>query len=485
MPEVATDVCAGILQHVRAVVSPDCYQAWFKDLTVLDVSNGVVHMAAPNRFVRQWLEAHYRQELLTAAAELLPEVHNVALTTATAAADSAVSLAQVLEKTLPSFSTDGRDSSLPERDGRTPRRDTHRVAPLSPKFRLESFIVGKSNRLAHVAAQSVVESPGRVYNPLFLHGAHGLGKTHLMQGIAHALQERTPPANVIYLSCEEFTNAYVWAVQNRRLDAFRERFRNCDALLMDDVQFLAGREKTQEEFLHTFDALRQAHKQVVLCADAAPRDIKRLDPKLVTRFQSELVARLEAPDVALRMELVREKAKTRGMHLAHDVVELLSAHIENNVRDLEGVVCKLMALAAARRDDCTRASPGAPGSAVKEAGAVALDRELALVALRELGYLRSGPPALADVLEAIAKHYGVTADDLRSGKRHARLVQARHVGMYLSKLLTSQGVAEIGRFYGNRDHATVLHACGKIADQLKREENLQSEVQRLKQVLGR
>jgi chromosomal replication initiator protein len=204
---------------------------------------------------------------------------------------------------------------------------------------------------------------------------------------------------------------------------------------------------------------------VTICANAAPRDIKRLDLGLVTRFQSGLVARLDAPELEMRIAVTRDKAKVRGLTLAADVAEVLAAQITSNIRELEGAVCKLMALAAAERR--------------------APDRELAITALRELGYLRSGPLGLPDILTAVSQRYNVSTDEIRSNKRHASLVRVRHMGMYLSKQLTSQSVAEIGRFYGNRDHATVLHATRKLSETLKRDESLREEVQALRQVLGR
>jgi chromosomal replication initiator protein len=413
--------------------------------------------------VKQWLESHYKKELLSAASKLLPEISEIELTVQQLRpTDSSPTLAHVLDGALPSRSITNHANGFSKAEG---SHAAARRPALSPNLRLETFLVGRCNRVAHAAAESVAETPAAVYNPLFIHGAHGLGKTHLLQGIGHLLYERIPALNVTFISCEEFTNHYVSAVQNKRLDSFRSQLRGCDALLVDDVQFLAGREKTQEEFLHTFDSLRHSGKQIVLCADASPREIKRLDPKLVTRFQSGLVAQVDKPDSVLRAELLRDKSRVRGLSLAQDVAETLAAHIDSNVRELEGVVCKLMALAAAE--------------------AKAPDRELAIVALRELGYIRSGPLTLSDVLAAVTNNYGVNADEIRSGKRHASLVHARHVGMYLSKALTSQGVAEIGRFYGNRDHATVLHATRKLADLLKRDENLRLEIQKLRQVLGR
>jgi len=520
--QAVKDIGVLILEHVRAGVSPDCYQTWFGSLCVREFKNGVVHITAPNRFVKQWLESHYRKELLQAAQAVLADARSVELSLACQkASEPAKPVTDVIDGLLPPVPAAASPSQSYSANGIGARRETVRLLPLSPKFRLENFVVGVPNRLAYVAAQSVVESPGEIYNPLFLHGKQGLGKTHLLQGIAHLMLERNPPLSVIYTSCEEFTNAYISAVQFKRLDAFRARFRNCDVLLVDDVQFLAGRERTQEEFLHTFDALRQSRKQIVLSADAAPREIKRLDPKLVTRFQSELVARLEAPDQPLRVRLIQEKARARGFSLEKDVVELFATHIENNVRELEGAVCKLIALAAAYREDSkdsplahsdnrqrhlapqasneTVGSPVAPESSgpaslpPPEGAAMGEGRnnssshfyELALVAMRELGYLRSGPVTLSDILEAVCRHYAVRPDDVRSEKRGAQFVQARHVGMYLAKQLTAHSLCDIGRCYGNRNHATVLHGCDKINEFSKRDEKLQHDILALRQVLGR
>jgi chromosomal replication initiator protein len=469
-----------ILQSLRASVSPECFSTWFKDLCVMGVEGNMLRLSAPNRYVKVWVESHYKRELLKSANAFKPEVNDVEICVLVhqAAAETSSGIGKVLNN---SFHKEASVLQTPNVLAlqENSRRDTVRMTPFSPKFKLETFRVGISNRLAHSAAQCVVESPGEVYNPLFIHGAHGVGKTHLLQGIGHLITENRPKLNVIHISCEEFTNAYIIAVQTKRLDAFRARFRNCDVLLVDDVQFLGTRERTQEEFLYTFDALRNAHKQVVICADCHPRDIKKLDSKLATRFQSGLVARLDVPDQSLRLELLCDKAKVRGLNLSDEVAETLAAHINSDVRSLEGAICKLMALMAAEAHSNGRTHSHSSHSNHKP------DRELAIIALRELGYLRSGPLTLQDVLTAVSKKFSVTEDDLRGGKRHSSLVHARHVGMYLSRTLTGYSVADIGRFYGNRDHSTVLHAAAKITEMLKRDEELKSEIQTLRQYLGR
>lgn len=468
--ETAADIGIALQHHLKTVVSTDCYNTWFKELVVLGRSGTVLQMGAPNRYAKYWIESHYGPDMIKAARVLQPDVTGVEILVmsqrAVAGVDSSSALSQVLTATLPAAARSAPAQNNSHSNGSTrPARDGFTHTPLASRLRLESFVVGKCNRVAHAAAQTVSESPATVYNPLFIFGPHGLGKTHLLHGIGHLLHERIPPQNVIYAPCEEFTNHYVQAVQSRRLDAFRARYRSCDALLIDDVQFLAGKDRTQEEFQHTFDALREAQKQIVLTADCSPRELKRIDPKLLTRFQSGLVARLEIPDPLARTTILSAKAKQRGLNLPADVAETLASHLGSNVRELEGAICKLMALAAAENQ--------------------APDRELAILTLRELGYLRSGPVTLQDILTAVSQHFTISADELRGDKRHAAVVHARHIGMYLSKQLTPKSVAEIGRFYGNRDHATVLHATRKLSGLLKRDEPLKLELEKLRQLLGR
>ncbi|HEY3320312.1 MAG TPA: chromosomal replication initiator protein DnaA [Planctomycetota bacterium] len=478
MSETTPELQTSLLQRLRSVVSAECFETWFRELTLRSIEGQNVCLLAPNRHVKAWIDAHYKQELLRAALEIFPGVTGVQITVAPTAADSAVTLGSVLERALPAMQPREVLSNGALQHSDRPR-DTVRLTALSPKWRLEQFVVGKSNRVPYSAAQTVVESPGTVFNPLWLHGTHGIGKTHLLHGIAHGLTERK--LNVLHISCEEFANAYISAIQNKRVDIFRARFRSCDALLVDDVQFLSGRDRTQEEFLHTFDSLSNAHKQIVLCANAIPREIPKLDQKLATRFQHGLVAHLSPPDEMLRMAVLKHKAEARGLTLSEEVAQLFATHINGSVPQLEGALCKLIALAAAESVTPQHADVSV---AAKHDGKSFLDRRLAIVALRELGYLRSGPVTLQDILEAVSKHYGISIDDIRSAKRYAPLMRPRHVGMYLSRELTEQGVAEIGRFYGNRDHATVLFAWRKILDQRSRDENLDRDIKTLRQLLG-
>ncbi len=468
-----------LLNELKNRLSHECFQTWCKDLSVASVDGGVMRVNVPNRYVKLWLEDHYKQDLVSAATCVSPDVSRVELClTAAAIPETLPSIGSVLEKAIAPPGSLHNGSGV---DRNRPSRETVRITNLSPKFKLDGFVIGKANRVAFAAAQSIAETPGTLFNPVFLHGGQGLGKTHLLHGIGHLLIERG--LNIVHITCEEFANAYISAVQNKRLDSFRARFRSCDALLVDGIEFLTGREKTQEEFLHTFDALHSARKQIVLCSNPSPREIKKLDPRIAARFESGLVARLDAPDHALRMGVLAAKAKSRELELDAEVLELLATHVESSIGALEGAICKLMALTAAER---VHNGHGADNNGNGHSAERKLpDRELTLVALRELGYLRSGPVTLDDILNVVSRHYHASPDELRSEKRYAALVRARHMGMYLSKMLTSHSVSEIGRFYGNRDHATVLHAARKIADELKRDENMRHDLQTLRQVLGR
>jgi len=332
-------------------------------------------------------------------------------------------------------------------------------------FRLDQFIVGACNRVAHAACRSVVDKPAVMYNPLVLAGGHGLGKTHLLHAMARGVQERHPEMVGKAVSAEHFANAYLAALRDRKLDAFRQEYRNCDVLLVDDVHFLAGKEKTQDEFIHTFDALHQLGRQIVVTCSQSPREIKRLDERLRERLQAGLVANLDTPDFETRVDLVQTKAKARDLVLEVPAAELLAYRIEKSVRELEGAVCKLAALVAAEER--------------------APDHETALLALCELGYVREGPLTCDEIVASVAKRFGQSPDEIRSGRRHASLVRARHLAMYLAKQLTKLSLSEIGRFFGNRDHSTVLHAIRKVEGETRRSATLREELLALRRSLGR
>lgn len=453
MSDVRLATCELLRQRLQTLVPIETYNAWFRHLTVQDCTNDTLRLTVPSRYIKHWIETHYQNELIQVAQTLAPELKTVEVQVTEAPACKPHTIAATIDRVLPRPDHSNAPLVRPA--------VTHSVLP----FDLEQFVVGTCNRVAHAACTSVVDKPALLYNPLVLCGGHGLGKTHLLHGLARAIQQRNPDQTVRLISGEGFANAYLAALRDRKLDAFRQDYRRSQILLVDDVHFLAGKEKTQDEFLFTFDALHQLGRQIVLTCTTTPREIKRLDERLRERFQAGLVANLDAPDFETRVSLVRVKARTRGLALETPAAELLAYRIEKSVRELEGAVCKLAALVAAEQR--------------------AADHETALLALCDLGYVREGPLTCEEITAAVAKRLGPSPDELRSGRRHASLVRARHLAMYLSKQLTHLSLSEIGQFFGNRDHSTVLHAIRKVEQETRRSADLREELLALRRALGR
>lgn len=327
------------------------------------------------------------------------------------------------------------------------------------------FIVGPSNQLACAAAQAVAENPGKAYNPLFIHGGVGLGKTHLLNAIASKILPRMPKIRMI--SCEEFVNRFVGALKNGNIDVLRHELRESDALLIDDIHFLAGKEQTQEEFFHTFNHLYQLGKQIVLTSDSLPRDIPNLEDRLISRFHWGLAVKVEPPCTETRMAIVRKKAELRGIDVPSEVVQFLADNIVTNVRELEGAVVQITALSSMSNKPITL--------------------QLAHEALRHLVKSKPTPARIAtdDIIDVVCEHYNVRMNDLLSQRRTKNLAFPRHVAMFLTKELTQLTLTEIGSFFGGRDHSTVLHAINKIKGLRLKDTELRNEIERFELQLRR
>lgn len=313
---------------------------------------------------------------------------------------------------------------------------------LNPGNRFESFVVGPCNRFAHAACRGVADRPAVSFNPLFLHGSVGLGKTHLMQAICHHLLDRTPELQILYLSCEEFINHFISALQQGDVNSFRTRYRSADVLIVDDVQMLANKARTQEEFFHTFNALHNARKQIVLSSDAPPQDIPALQERLVSRFKWGLVAEIEPPCFETRVAILRSKAQREGIVLSDEVAKFVAENIENNVRELEGCLTRLQAMAALTNRP--------------------IDFQLAREILGTEIQQRNRPVRMDDILAAVTAHYMVKVADLQSKRRAQSIVQPRQVAMYMARKLTEMSLEEIGGYFGGRDHSTVLYSVERV-----------------------
>jgi chromosomal replication initiator protein len=321
---------------------------------------------------------------------------------------------------------------------------------LNDKYTVDNFVVGPCNRFAHAAAVGVAESPGGHYNPFFLHGSVGLGKTHLLQSTCFTLLARDPGTRILYLSCETFVNHFISALENGDLQKFRNKYRNIDVLVVDDIHLLANKDRTQEEFFHTFNSLYNAGKQIVLSSDSPPKDIPTLQERLVSRFKWGMVTEIEPPCYETRMAILKRKSREKGQELPEDVASLLAERIESNIRELEGAVTKLLGYASLSGD--------------------AIDRELVRRVLNDLFTVRPGQPSMEDILKVVTEHFGVKLTELQSRKRTNAIAHPRQIAMYMARKITRHSLEEIGGYFGGRDHSTVLYAVSKVAERAAADE---------------
>jgi chromosomal replication initiator protein len=329
---------------------------------------------------------------------------------------------------------------------------------LNAKYTFDDFVVGPCNRFAHAACMGAGESPGKSYNPLFLHGSVGLGKTHLLQSICYSILDRWPESRILYLSCETFVNHFINALENGDLSSFRHKYRSVDVLVVDDIHILANKERTQEEFFHTFNTLYNAGKQIVLSSDSPPKDIPTLQERLVSRFKWGLVTEIETPCYETRVAILKRKSRERGHELQDEVAQLIAERIETNVRELEGAVNKLISY----------------GNLTAKKVNVDLARE----ALRDIFAIRRGEPSMDDIVQIVIQHFGVKLSELQSKRRTASITYPRQIAMYLARKVTRHSLEEVGRFFGGRDHSTVLYAIDRIESRFGQDSDCRTVVER-------
>ena len=341
-------------------------------------------------------------------------------------------------------------------------------ANLNPKYTFDTFVVGNNNKFAHAAALAVAESPGKMYNPLFIHGGAGLGKTHLMHSIAHFILNQNPEKRVLYVTSETFTNELIDSIRNGNntsMTKFREKYRNVDVLLIDDIQFIIGKESTQEEFFHTFNDLHNNKKQIIISSDKPPKDIETLEARLRSRFEWGLIADISSPDFETRMAILHKKEENDGYDIDNEVIKYIAMNIKSNIRELEGALNKLVALSNLENREIT----------------VRLAEE-ALKDIISPDEKKEVTPAL--IISIVAEHFHITEDDLKSNKRNSEIVYPRQIAMYLCSNMTSVGLKKIGAEMGNRDHSTVLHGSKKIAEEIKTSDTVRNTVEILKKKIN-
>lgn len=337
---------------------------------------------------------------------------------------------------------------------------------LNPKYTFDTFVIGSGNRFAHAASLAVAEAPAKAYNPFFIYGGVGLGKTHLMHAIGHYVIEHNPSAKVVYLSSEKFTNEFIYSIRDNKTIDFRDKYRNVDVLLIDDIQFLAGKESTQEEFFHTFNALHEEAKQIIISSDRPPKEIPTLEDRLRSRFEWGLITDIAPPDLETRIAILSKKAKADGLDIPDDVMVYIANEIDSNIRELEGALIRVVAYASLANLDI---SLEVAGSALKDIMPTGKQRVVTIL----------------DIKHVVGEYYSIQLEDFSAKKRTQSIAYPRQIAMYLSRELTDFSLPKIGNEFGGRDHTTVLHAHEKISNLVKVDKQLQQEIQQIKTSLGK
>ena len=440
-------------EQLRSRLGRDTHNMWFAPLRVAALDGQQITLEAPNEFSEVWLKDNYISLLQDAVAVAAGCKLQVKFRVGNGSA------ATVPVSVAPPVKTKNAEPA--------PERSANNHEPLfNPKNTFESFVVGNNNNFAYAAAQAVAQAPGKSYNPLFLYGGVGLGKTHLLHAIGQYVAGNRKGARVAYVSSEKFTNEYIDGIQNNQHAKFRKKYRQTDVLLIDDIQFLAGKERIQEEFFHTFNALHESHKQIVLTCDRPASEIQGLENRLVSRFEWGLVTDLQPPDIEMRLAILNKKAQTMGVTLPDEVVNFLASRIRTNVRRLEGALIRVASYASLT------------GKKLSIEVVEGLLREI----LHEEGRLTI---SIEVIQKKVAEHFDIRLADMTSKRRPENIAFPRQIAMYLSRQLTESSLNTIGEAYGGRDHGTVLHACRLVKDRMEVDSNVRQVVSYLEKQLMR
>ncbi|MDH5740389.1 MAG: chromosomal replication initiator protein DnaA [Nitrospira sp.] len=436
------------LQYIHGRVPKQVYDTWFIPVHLDRIENSTAYIGVPNKFFGEWLDTHY--------ASLLAE----AVSTARGGGQTTVAFA-VREKAA-LRQPEAPAPTIAQRTGNQSKG--RRGIQLNLKYTFKNFVVGAGNQFAHAACMAVAEQPGQTYNPLFIYGGVGLGKTHLLNAIGNHVAEQSD-LRIAYLTTEQFTNEVINSIRYDKMMDLRKRYRHIDMLMIDDIQFLVGKERTQEEFFHTFNALYEGHKQIVLSSDRFPKDMPDIEERLRSRFEWGLIADLQPPDVETRIAILRKKSEDEGVKLPEDVIQYLSITMKSNIRELEGSLVRLGAYASLTGQ--------------------AITLELAKNLLRDLIGDKKKVVAMDDIQEAVCTKFHVKVTELKSRRRSKTLVQPRQIAMYLCRELTDSSYPEIGRQFGGKDHTTIIHACRQVAKAREADAALQTTIATLKEQILR
>ena len=485
----AKQVWRAALGELQVTLSPANFETWLRDTALVEVDDTRFRISVPNGFAKDWLESRYRSLISQTLGRIVGygvQVDFFVGATEPAADGSpadggptdGMPAADAVDGPAPmaggqGFATRAADTPPP---ARTPAPSPQvRVEPtrvggeggasnINARYTFSNFIVGSANRLAHAASLSVAERPGHAYNPLFLYGGVGLGKTHLMHAIGNQVMAKFPRKRVVYATSEKFTNEFITSIQQGKIDEFRARYRRIDLLLIDDIQFIADKERTQEEFFHTFNAIHEDGKQIVLSSDRPPKAILTLEERLRSRFEWGLIADLTAPDLETRIAILRAKAEEGAVPISSDVIEFIARKVVSNIRELEGALNRIVAYASM--------------------GAMPISIELAQAVLSNVLYNPKKRQITPErIAKAVSEYYGVALEQLRGQKRDKAIVVPRQIAMFLMREETDVSLLRIGAELGNRDHSTVLHACDKITRESAGNDELRREIAAVRELI--
>ncbi len=432
-----------ILETIKEELSPQAYNSWFSQTKVVKLDEKELIISAPGDFCKDWLEKHYTGFIKDILKRTLNSDDNFKI----------------------EFRTVNQKFSTPSRP--TPKKKTKKEDTffkktnllLNPKYTFDDFVVGNANRFAHAACLAVAQSPAKAYNPLFIYGGVGLGKTHLIQAIGNYITQYNGKARVLYISSEKFTNELINSIRDDRTVAFRDKYRSVDILLIDDIQFLAGKERTQEEFFHTFNTLYESNKQIVITSDRPPKDITTLEERLVSRFEWGLITDIQPPDFETRIAILRKKGQLENLNVPNEVIEFIAEKIPSNIRQLEGALTKLTAYSTLTKKELSISS--------------------AQNILKDIIPLENKKISIDQIQKTVTDYYTIKVNSLLSKKRTKDIVLARQVAIYLSRELTDLSLNSIGEAFGRRDHTTIIHSYTKIKNKIEKDKSFKGIIKNL------
>ncbi|MEJ8555359.1 chromosomal replication initiator protein DnaA [Tepidibacter sp. Z1-5] len=423
------------LKLIKTELTPASFNAFFSPIEPLQITGNTILLSVPNDFTKGILEARYMNLIESSINQISSSKYKIKFI--------------LDEEELRNFENENASKiEIPS------------YSNLNPKYTFDTFVIGNSNRFAHAACVAVAEAPARAYNPLFLYGGVGLGKTHLMQAIGHHILSHTKNAKVVYVSSEKFTNELINSIKDDRNEEFRNKYRNVDVLLVDDIQFIAGKERTQEEFFHTFNTLHEANKQIIISSDRPPKEIPTLEDRLRSRFEMGLITDIQAPDFETRIAILRKKAQTENITVPNEVMSYIAKYIKSNIRELEGALTRVVAYSSLTNKE--------------------ISFELSIEALKDI--ISSSKPQELNVnliKEKVSEYFNIKMDDFSSKKRTRAIAYPRQIAMYLTRELTELSLPKIGEEFGGRDHTTVIHAHDKIVNDIKNNSDIKDRINKI------